>query len=97
MSGASIVLSDDAIVYRLLTRRAELSAKGVVLYQAFVRREPPPKDTQGISVYFGFDLTERDKLEAAPMLLNGVKAIGAVKVADIRNLGLDVVPDPALE
>jgi len=74
------------ILYRLLTKASWLPQDGGVAAAAFYRRS----DEDGISVF----IASACPLEEARTLLARVKGIATLHTGRIRDLGLDVVPDP---
>lgn len=76
----------DAILYRLLTKSLWIDPDGGVLPAAFYRRP----DEEGMSVF----IAAICPLEEAKTLLNTVKGIATLHTGHIRDLGLEVIPDP---
>ena len=80
--------SDDVIVYRAILKKAWIDPRQRrVLPMAFIRR-PAPKDSDGLSV--GHSCPVREYLSRFD------KSFGAarIEVGSVRELALDVVPDP---
>ena len=76
----------DAILYRLLTKALWIDPDGGVAPAAFYRRH----DEEGMSVF----IVAVCSLEEAKTLLNKVRGIATLHTGRVRDLGLDVVPDP---